>query len=97
MDFSIFSNTRFKAGIDLLHRSYEVKQLRSGLIEIRNMISGFIAFTLNFDDITIDGNPLVKLDDLQAIVYNRECLCDISGDDDYYMGIFDNSFDKTFE
>ena len=96
MDFSIFSNIRFKAGIDLLHRIYEVRQLRDGKIEIKNIYSGFIAFNLNFEDITIDGEPLINVDDLQAVVYNRECLCDISIDDEY-MGIFDNSFDKTFE
>lgn len=96
MDFSIFSNIRFKAGIDLLHRLYEVRRLRDDKIEIKNIYSGFIAFNLNFEDVTIDGEPLVNIDDLQAVVYNRECLCDISGDEDY-MGIFDNSFDKTFE
>ena len=96
MDFSIFSNIRFKAGIDLLHRLYGVRRLRDNKIEIKNIYSGFIAFNLNFEDITIDGEPLINLDDLQAVVYNKECLCDISGDEDY-MGIFDNSFDKTFE
>lgn len=96
MDFSIHTNTRFKAGIDFYPRLFKAHLLKNGNVIIKHIFKGYIIFNLPFNSIFIEGVPLQNVDDLQSLIYNFECGCDPSLDDDNTR-IFDDSFDNTFE
>lgn len=96
MDFVIYTNTRFRVGIDIYPRMYQAVQKRNGLIRIRHIRSGFILFdNLSLSDIQVEGVPAQNLNDLQTILYNRSCECSDMPDEG--VRIFDLSFDPTFE
>jgi len=97
MNFEILSNTRFKIGVDYYKRIYQVQKKRNGKIKIRNILTGEILFdNLEFNQVTINGQPLTNIDDLQNIIYNFSCICDHDLEDENFR-IFDNTFDNTFE
>lgn len=96
MNFKIITNSKFAVDVDFYKRTYYVLQKSNGKIKISNVLNGKILFdNLNPADIKINGNPMIKIDELQSIVYNTSCYCDPDLTDDYK--IFDKTFDKTFE
>ena len=96
MDFSIYTNTRFKTGIDFYPRLYQTNVLRDGSVQIKHVRTGSVLAVLDPNTITIEGQPMQSIADLQAVIYNLECDCDPAMDDSL-LRIFDMSFDKTFE
>ncbi|PIF44290.1 hypothetical protein CLU96_1231 [Chryseobacterium sp. 52] len=97
MNFKIFSNKRFSTGIDFYRRVYKAISKRNGKIKLVNVLDSSVLYdNLIKNDITIDGAPLVSIDELQKVVYNTDCFCDPNEDNENYR-IFDNSFEKTFE
>lgn len=99
MDFSIHSKTKFKAGIDYYSRVYVVQELRNGKVQIRHMLTADVIYVLALSEITLNGQPMQSLDDLQEILFSRHCYCDPSepDQDPEPFKIFDLSFDQTFE
>lgn len=97
IDFKIATNTRFTVGIDFYKRIYYVLQKNNGLIKISNVLTGKTLFdNFNPEEISINGSPMISVNDLQNVVYNRSCYCDPDKDDEDYQ-IFDDSFPNEFE
>lgn len=97
MNFEIITNTRFKVGVDIYNRIYQVVQKNNGLLKLVNVTTGKILYdNLDPENITINGSAMNSIEELQEVVYNRQCECDSELDDDNYR-IFDMSFDETFE
>lgn len=96
MDFSIFSRTRFKAGVEIHFRIFRLTVQRNGLLMIQNIKTGEIIFKdLDPVTVTVVGQPY-SFKAMEAVLYHKECICDVpdSGGD---FKIFDLSFDYTFE
>lgn len=98
MDFSIFSRTRFKAGVEIHHRLYSVYVQRDGRLKIQNIRTGkYIFKNLDPATLTVAGDPY-DFEALQDVLYHRDCICDFpDGGGGTESKIFDLSFDKTFE
>ena len=98
MDFSIFSRTRFKAGVEIHHRLYSVYVQRDGRLKIQNIRTGEYLFKdLETASLTVNGQPY-NFEALQDVLYHRDCICDFpDGGGGTESKIFDLSFDKTFE
>lgn len=97
MNFQDYTIQRFKLGIDLLRREYQVSENKDGTLKIWSVITGKVLFQ-NLDPLTVlvNGVPMSSLDQLQKIIYNSSCEC--SGEtDDSENKIFDLTFDNTFE
>ena len=98
MDFKIISKNFFKFGIFQKRRVYAVRLKRSGLLKIVNIFDGaLLADNLVLSDLTIDGTPILSINDLQDIIFNRSCLCGEDPEPEIPFKIFDLSFDTSFE
>lgn len=98
MNFESFSNQLFKVGFDYYQRTYSVLKKTNGFIRMINVMDGTVLFeNLNPSDLTIDGAPVQNLEQLQNIVFNRSCFCDLENVTPEPFKYFDLSFDETFE
>lgn len=97
MNFEIYSNTRFNIGVDIFNRLYYAIQKSNGKIKLINALDGSILRdNINPNEITIAGRPMKHLSELEAVIFNKNCTCNESLDNDEKR-IFDQTFDKTFE
>lgn len=97
MNFEVFTNTRFKAGIDVFSRIYYVVEKSNKKLKLVNALDGSILMdNLNPNEVLIHGKPMQHITELEAVVFNKNCHCD-SDLDDSNMRIFDETFDPTFE
>ena len=98
MDFKIISKNFFKFGIFQKRRVYAVRLKRSGLLKIVNIFDGaLLADNLVLSDLTIDGTPILSINDLQDVLHSRSCLCGNDPEPVIEIKIFDESFDPSFE
>lgn len=98
MNFETFSNKLFRIGFDYYQRTYSVLKKTNGLIRLNNVMNGEVLFeNLNPSDIQIEGVPMVNLEQLQSVVFNRSCVCDLEDIVPTPFKYFDYSFDETFE
>lgn len=97
MNFTIYTNTRFKAGVDIFNRLYYAILKANNKIKIINALDESILFdNLIPDQILIDGKKMQNIADLEVVIFNKHCVCPSELDDEN-MRIFDETFDKTFE
>lgn len=97
MNFTIFTNTRFKIGVDVFSRLYYVVLKSNNKIKLVNALdSSILKNNINPDEILIDGEKMKNISQLEAVVFNKQCGCD-KDKDDAEMRIFDETFDETFE
>jgi hypothetical protein len=67
-------------------------------VRIKNVHTGSILFeNLLLSEILIEGQPMQNLEQLRRIVYNFSCDCDGEEPPIDDNGIFDDTFDDTFE
>lgn len=98
IDFGIFSNKLFKAGIDYYTRNFSTFIKTNGKIRIVNMLNGSILFDdLDPSMITLAGQPFTNIASLQNILYSKGCVCEAPNAEPTPMKYFDLSFDETFE
>lgn len=97
MNFTIFTNTRFKIGVDVFSRLYYVVLKSNNKIKLVNALDGSILKdNINLDEILIDGKKMTNISQLEAVVFNKNCDCN-NDLEDINMRIFDETFDETFE
>lgn len=97
MNFEVYTNTRFRAGIDIFSRLYYPVKKSNGKIKIVSVIHGAILLdNIETESITISGRKMNNLEELESVLFNKNCVCDSSLNDEE-MRIFDETFDKTFE
>lgn len=89
MNFEIFSNQWFKLGFEYFLRIYQVQKLKSGKFRLVNVLNGNVLFEALETTLTID--------ELQEIVFNRHCVCDLENELPNPFKYFDLSFDESFE
>lgn len=98
MNIELFSNQLFKVGFDYYQRTYSVLKKTNGLIQMKNAMNGDVLFdNLNPSDLKIEGVPMQNLEQLQDVVFNRSCVCDLEDTIPSPFKYFDFSFDETFE
>lgn len=97
MNFESLTIQRFKVGVDIYKRIYQVAQKNNGKLRVYSVIDGAILFdNLNPNEVQIDGVKMRNIDQLQNIIFNKSCVCENEVDDMDHK-IFDRTFDKTFE
>lgn len=97
-NFSIVSGKRFKLGIDLYFRVYQIILKRNGRYKIRNIKDGSLLLDdVLFSEIYVDGSPIQYLDQIEDVILNSNCDCYDDPPEPEHRKIFDRTFDPTFE
>ncbi|MGL5233754.1 MAG: hypothetical protein ACRC8Z_03225 [Empedobacter falsenii] len=97
MNFEVVGNKTFKADVSIYSRNYYATYKRNKKIKIKNLITGETLFdNLNENEILINNQAFSNINDLQDILFNKNCLCD-NHNENGKLKIFDGTFDNTFE
>lgn len=103
INFTEYGPYAFQINLAQTHKRVYLVTLRRTIdsvqyVRLKNVNTGLILFEmLSMSDVMIEGVPNASISDLQDLVYNKSCDCkdgEIPPDDD---GIFDDTFDDTFE
>lgn len=98
MDFQVFSGQYFKTGIDYHPRIFHVIQKNNEKIVLVNILTGEVLFdNLELSDITISGAAITNFVQLQEVVFNKSCHCELENTLPTPFKYFDLSFDENFE
>ena len=96
MNFEIIDWRTFSIDGVVYKRLFYARK-RGDLISIVNVLSRKILIAdINYDTITIDDEHIQNLNQLEAVLYNKSCVCEKEGEDNEFK-IFDETFDNTFE
>ena len=98
MNFENYSNQWFKVDFDYYKRVFQVHTMSNGNLRFVNVLTGKTLFeNIEFSQITINGNALENLNDLQEIIFNAHCECFLENKIPEPFKYFDLSFDESFE
>lgn len=97
-NFEIFSSKRFKIGVDLHFRVYQIILKRNGKYKIRNIKNGSLLLNdILFSEMYIDGEPIQYISQIEDVILNKNCDCSDAPPEPEQPKIFDRTFDPTFE